>query len=132
MAASLLYFYYFIGNALETSGDGKVTVYYLSGQALTIIFGFIYWGITGRSFQLSAYYLNLSMFFSFATLYPETRCCCFLYPDQDQMARVSDAAYCQRMDALPAEPPVVCAQLPAVLRRIPLRYKAPRPGLPAP
>lgn len=91
----LLYFYYFIGNALENQwGTAKFTVYYLSGMLLTIIFGFIYWGITGRSFQLSAYYLNLSMFFSFATLYPETRVLLFFFiPIKIKWLAFLDAAY---------------------------------------
>ena len=69
----MLYFYYFIGNTLEKQwGSGKFTIYYLSGMLFNIIFGILIWMITGRSIPVSNEYLNLSMFFAFATLYPET------------------------------------------------------------
>lgn len=70
----MLYFYYFIGNTLERAwGKGKFTIYYLVGMLLTIIYGTAVWLITGKdSGLLTASYLNLSMFFAFATLYPNT------------------------------------------------------------
>lgn len=81
--ALFLYFYYFIGNTLEnTWGSGKFTIYYFSGVILNIIFGFLVWGITGapsRAMVLDAHYINLSMFFAFATLYPDTRVMLFFF-----------------------------------------------------
>lgn len=60
-----LYFYYFIGSALEREwGSNKFTVFYFFGVILNIILGFF----VGTA---SMYYVNMSMFFSFATLYPE-------------------------------------------------------------
>lgn len=59
-------FYYYIGNALERQwGSTRFTVFYFLGAILNIIIGF--------AFQTSVtmYYVNMSMFFSFATLYPE-------------------------------------------------------------
>lgn len=68
-----LYFYYFIGSTLEkTWGAGKFLVYYLAGMALNILFGTLVWLLGGRVLVTTGY-LNLSMFFAFATLYPETR-----------------------------------------------------------
>lgn len=59
-----LYFYYFIGNALENEwGSFRFTVYYLFGVLGAIAAGLI----TGFSTNL---YLNLSLFFAFASLYP--------------------------------------------------------------
>lgn len=72
--ALMLYFYYFIGNTLERQwGQGKFTIYYLLGIILTIIYGFAMWFIPGSEnlIYLDASYINLSMFFAFATLYPD-------------------------------------------------------------
>jgi len=70
--AITLYFYYFIGSTLEREwGTAKFTIYYLSGIVLHIIYGFIMWFITSRIFLLTPMYLNLSMFFAFAVLFPD-------------------------------------------------------------
>lgn len=59
-----LYLYYFIGNALEREwGSNKFTIFYLFGVVLNILVGFLVGGA-------SMHYINLSMFFAFATLYP--------------------------------------------------------------
>ncbi len=69
-----LYFYYFIGNTLEQYwGKGKFTIYYLCGMLFNIIFGILVWLLTGRDVTVTTLYINLSMFFAFATLFPETR-----------------------------------------------------------
>lgn len=63
--AMALLFCYYIGNALERQwGTARFTVFYGLGVALNIIVGFIMGGTT-------MYYINMSMFFAFATLYPE-------------------------------------------------------------
>ena len=78
--ALFLYFYYFIGNALEREwGSGKFTVYYLLGMILTILYGIIAYFISGRNVQLTSNYVNLSMFFVFATLWPENRVLLFFF-----------------------------------------------------
>lgn len=62
-----LYFYYFIGNALEDAwGAFEFNVYYLFGMIGAIIAALI----TGYG---SNTYLNLSLFLAFAQLYPEER-----------------------------------------------------------
>ena len=59
-------FYYYIGNALERQwGSTRFTVFYALGVVLNIILGFVF----GSSVNM--YYVNMSMFFSFATLYPD-------------------------------------------------------------
>lgn len=90
-----LYFYYFIGSTLENQwGQAKFTVYYLSGMIFTIIYGFLIYFITGRSYGLSATYINLSMFFSFATLFPETRVMLFfIIPVKIKWLAIVDAVY---------------------------------------
>lgn len=69
-----LYFYWFIGSALEQAwGAGKFTIYYFSGLILTALFSVVWYAITGQAVLLTAGYLNLSMFFAFATLWPDHR-----------------------------------------------------------
>lgn len=70
-----LYLYYMIGTTLEREwGTAKFNLYYLSGAVLTVIVGIIMALATGHNIYISgADYVNLSMFFAFAMLYPETR-----------------------------------------------------------
>lgn len=68
----MLYFYYFIGKVLEREwGPGRFTIYYLMGMALTILYGVASYFITGDDRGLTGSYINLSMFFAFATLFPD-------------------------------------------------------------
>jgi hypothetical protein len=92
-----LYFYYFIGNALERQwGTPKFTVYYIFGMALTIIYSFIAGVFTGFSplFYADATYINLSMFFAFATLFPDNKVLLFfIFPVKIKWLAYIDAAY---------------------------------------
>ena len=80
MAISL-YFYYFIGSSLENAwGAGKFTIYYLTGMALTVLYSLVFYWITGLPLPVaSAYYLNMSMFFAFATLWPDQMVLLFFF-----------------------------------------------------
>lgn len=65
-----LYFYWFIGTTLEREwGAVKFTVYYVMGVLFTICAGFIlhFWGLGSVT---NMYYINMSLFLSFASLYP--------------------------------------------------------------
>ena len=69
-----LYLYYMIGSTLEREwGTAKFNLYYLSGVVLTIITGAIVGLITGNAWMTGVDYVNLSLFFAFAALYPDTR-----------------------------------------------------------
>lgn len=83
-----LYFYYFIGCAMERQwGAGKFTFFYLSGMAINIVFGLI----TGYT---DNYYVNMSMFFALATLYPDLRFLLFfIIPVKAKWLAWIDAAY---------------------------------------
>ena len=60
-----LYFYYLVGTSLEKEwGSFKFNLYYLTGMIGTTIAAFITGGGT------TALYLNLSLFFAFARIYP--------------------------------------------------------------
>ncbi|MDR0952533.1 MAG: hypothetical protein LBM18_06385 [Oscillospiraceae bacterium] len=93
--AIALYFYYSIGNSLESAwGKGKFTLYYLFGMLSALAFGLIVWLITGSSMMLTASYINLSMFFAFATLYPDaTFLLFFIIPVKAKWLAWVDAAF---------------------------------------
>jgi len=77
----MLYFYYFIGSTLEREwGTSKFTIYYLFGMLLHVVYGFIMWFISQAIaplipfwmiLPLTPQFLNLSMFFAFAVLFPD-------------------------------------------------------------
>lgn len=59
-----LYFYWFIGSALESQwGSFKFNLFYFTGALCTVAMGFI----TGFA---TNYFLNLSLFLAFAIIYP--------------------------------------------------------------
>ena len=72
------YFYYFVGSTLEREwGTAKFTFFYLLGVLLNILYGIAVGGILGFEYTAqhhlvtaSIYYVNLSLFFAFATLWP--------------------------------------------------------------
>jgi len=67
-----LYFYYFVGSSLESEwGTAKFTVFYIFGIVINIIYGFVGWMAFGVAPYLVPNYLNLSMFFAFAALFPD-------------------------------------------------------------
>ncbi|MFR2156031.1 MAG: rhomboid family intramembrane serine protease [Evtepia gabavorous] len=119
--AITLYFYYFIGNALEREwGSNKFTIFYFFGILLNILVGFL----VGTA---SMYYVNMSMFFAFATLYPNLQFLLFfIIPVKAKWLAWIDAAYfalAVLQYLLTGHFPVRadshcgCAQLPSVLRR---------------
>ncbi|MDD6189676.1 MAG: rhomboid family intramembrane serine protease [Clostridiales bacterium] len=91
-----LYFYYFIGSTLERQwGTPKFTLYYLCGILCTVIYGMII-GLIGKVgyFAIGASYINLSMFFVFATLFPESRVLLFFFiPVKIKWLAFIDAAF---------------------------------------
>ena len=95
LALIMFYFYYFIGSTLEKYwGKTKFTLYFLSGIIFTIIYGFIIYFITGNDIRVSASYIYLSMFFSFATLFPDTQVLFFfIIPMKIKWLAYIDAAF---------------------------------------
>ena len=90
-----LYFYYLIGGTLERAwGTGKFTVYYLCGMAITIVYGILAYLITGYNSAVNGRYLCFSMFFVYATLWPENRVLLFfVIPVKVQWIAWFEAAY---------------------------------------
>ena len=68
-----LYFYWWIGSSLEREwGTARFNLFYLLGILFNIIFGLI-------AGYASVTFLNLSMFFAFAALYPDMRVLLFFF-----------------------------------------------------
>ena len=75
-----LYFYYMIGSVLEREwGTAKFNVFYGLGILLNVVVGFLLYAVTAPLYPshllpllttASMTYVNLSLFFAFATLYP--------------------------------------------------------------
>jgi len=72
LALIAIYFYYMIGRTLEAQwGTAKFTLYFFTGIVLTELYGLLLYVVTGASVALTATYVYLSMFFSFAVLFPD-------------------------------------------------------------
>ena len=80
LAFIAFYFYYWIGTTLEREwGTARFNVYFFSGILLTVLYGIIMYFITGQSFSVNAEFIYLSMFFSFAALYPDMQVLLFYF-----------------------------------------------------
>ena len=93
--AIMLYFYFFIGGTLEREwGTPKFTLYYLSGVLLNIVYGFVLWYATNQFIWLAPNFLNLSMFFAFAALFPDQRVMLFfIIPIKMKWMAIINACY---------------------------------------
>lgn len=67
-----LYLYYTIGTSLENVwGAFKFNLYYFSGILFNVIAIFVLYFVTGSSYVLGLTYINRSMFFAFAAVFPD-------------------------------------------------------------
>lgn len=94
-AILFFYFYYWIGNVLEQHwGTPRFNIFLLSGVVLTIIYAFAFYFISGVSVPMGTYYIYLSMFFSFATLFPDMQVLfMFIIPMKVKWLALVDAAF---------------------------------------
>jgi len=92
-----LYFYYFVGSVLEREwGTAKFTLYYFSGAILTLLTAVVASLITGNTFYTvyGTGYINLSMFFAFAMLFPDMQVLLFfIIPVKIKWLAWADAAF---------------------------------------
>ena len=95
LAFIAFYFYYWIGTTLEQYwGTPQFNIYFFSGLLLTLLYGFLVYFISGVRIQLSAYYVYLSMFFSFAALFPDMQVLLFfVIPVKMKWLALVDAAF---------------------------------------
>lgn len=67
-----LYFYYMLGSSLErTWGAFRFNLYFFGGVLFHVIAAILVYLLTGLSLPMGTGYLNLSLFFAFAALYPD-------------------------------------------------------------
>ncbi|MBQ6371527.1 MAG: hypothetical protein IJJ22_00205 [Oscillospiraceae bacterium] len=94
LALIAFYFYYMIGNVLEVKwGTGRFTIYFFTGVILTLIYGFLLYFITEVRYQVDAQFIYLSMFFSFAALFPDMQVLLFfIIPIKIKWLALVDAA----------------------------------------
>ncbi len=94
-ALLFFYFYYWIGSTLEREwGTPRFNIFIFSGVILTVIYGMLIYFITGSSANIGTYYIYLSMFFSFATLYPDMQVLfMFIIPIKIKWLAYIDAAF---------------------------------------
>lgn len=95
LALITFYFYYFLGSTIEREwGSSKFTIYFLIGMLFTIIYGFVLYFVTGVSYSVTAYFIYMSMFFTFATLYPDMQVLLlFIIPVKMKWLGIIDALY---------------------------------------
>lgn len=66
-----LHLYYMIGQHLEAQwGTFRFNLYFFAGVLFHIIAAFVVYFVTGVSMPIGTTYLNLSLFFAFAAIYP--------------------------------------------------------------
>lgn len=89
-----LYFYWWVGSSLEREwGAAKFTLYYLTGVVFNILVGLIA-QLLGGSGIITMHYVNLSLFFAFATLFPDMQILLFFFiPVKVKWMAWLDAAY---------------------------------------
>ena len=95
LAFLVFYFYYWMGTALEQVwGTAQFNIYLLIGWALTVIYGFLVYFIGGLRISIDAQYLYLSMFFSYAALFPDQTVLLFFFiPVKMKYMAIIDAVY---------------------------------------
>lgn len=78
----MIFIYYNIGSLLENLwGSFRFNVYYISGILFTTLASFVVYGIYHFSIPMGCSYLNLSLFFAIAILFPDTQfMLLFLFP----------------------------------------------------
>ncbi len=95
LALIAIYFYYWIGSTLEQYwGTPQFNIYFFTGILLTLLYGFLIYFITDIPVHLTAEYVYLSMFFSFAALFPDMQVLLFfIIPVKMKWLALVDAAF---------------------------------------
>jgi hypothetical protein len=93
--AIAMYFFYTLGSALEKYwGSAKFSVFYLSGMLLCVIYSTVIWFVFGIKVDSTSYYLNMSLFFAFASIAPNIEFLMFFFiPVKAIWLVLLDAAY---------------------------------------
>lgn len=95
--AIMQYFYYFIGTHLESEwGSGRFTMYYIMSVVTTALFGVVAYALTKSPFLIliNASFINMSLFFAFATMYPDAQVMLFFFiPIKMKWLALANAVY---------------------------------------
>ena len=92
------YLYYSLGTTLEQRwGSAKFTIFYGLGVLLNVVYGMVAYFVLGQPSYLelaNMHYINMSLFLSFATLYPDARFLVyFIIPVKGKWLAWLDVAY---------------------------------------
>lgn len=90
-----LYLYYMIGRQLEYAwGTFRFNLYFFTGVLLHIVAALVTYFVTGVSLPIGTAYLNLSLFFAYAAMYPNQQFYIFMIiPMKVKYLAWIDAAY---------------------------------------
>lgn len=90
-----LYLYYIIGRQLELVwGAFRFNLYFFTGALLHVVAALLAYFITGVSLPIGTYYLNMSLFFAYASIFPEQKFYLFMViPIKVKWLAWIDAAY---------------------------------------
>lgn len=90
-----LYLYYMIGTQLERAwGAFRFNVYFFAGILFHVLVAILVYLITGISLPIDTWYLNMSLFFAFAALYPNVQFLLFfVIPVKVKWLALLDGAY---------------------------------------
>lgn len=91
----VLYMYYMLGVQLERVwGAFRFNLYFFSGMLFTVIAAILVYLVTGVNLSMDTWYLNMSLFFAFAALYPELEFLLFMViPIKAKWLAVVDGLY---------------------------------------
>lgn len=90
-----LYLYYMIGTELERVwGAFRFNLYFFSGMLFHVVAAFLVYFLLGVSLPVNVWYLNMSLFFAFASLYPDMEFLLFFFiPIKVKWLAVLDGLY---------------------------------------
>lgn len=93
--AFALYFYYMVGQALEYMwGTFRFNLYFFSGVLLHVIACLVIYLIFEINFSMGTFYLNLSLFFVYAYLFPDaTFLLFFIFPIKAKWLGIIEGIY---------------------------------------
>ena len=91
----IIYLYYTIGTQLERAwGAFRFNLYFFSGVLFHVVAAILVYLMTGISLPLGTAYINLSLFFAFAALYPDVQFLLFfIIPVKVKWLAVLDGVY---------------------------------------
>lgn len=91
----VLYMYYMLGVQLERVwGSFRFNLYFFSGMLFTVLASILVYLVTGLNLTMDTWYLNMSLFFAFAALYPDLEFLLFMViPIKAKWLAVVDGLY---------------------------------------